>query len=114
MRQEIVYPESPVAARELREEAEMPQNEEGEFELVLGNKQLLTVFFIVVVLLGIFATMGYIVGRSTVPAPVEAKATPSPLIVDPTKPSDNQSHGINQQTSDDVARRSLAGFRRKQ
>ncbi len=47
----------------------MPRNEDGEFELVLGNKQLLTVFFIVVVLLGIFATMGYIVGRSTVPAP---------------------------------------------
>ncbi len=70
----------------------MPRNEEGEFELVLGNKQLLTVFFIVVVLLGIFATMGYIVGRSTVPAPVEAKKeTPhSPLTIDPTKPADNQ------------------------
>jgi hypothetical protein len=43
----------------------MPTNEEGEFELVLGNKQLLSVFFIVVVLLGVFFTMGYIVGRNT-------------------------------------------------
>jgi cell division septation protein DedD len=67
----------------------MPRNDDGEFELVLGNKQLLTVFFIVVVLLGIFATMGYIVGRSTVPSPpMEAKkeGTPAPLVVDPTKP----------------------------
>ena len=72
----------------------MPRNEEGEFELILGNKQLLTVFFIIVVLLGIFATMGYIVGRSTVPSPpvaassnkTEAPAT-APLVVDPLKPS---------------------------
>ena len=42
----------------------MPKNEEGEFELILGNKQLLSVFFIVVVLLGVFFTMGYIVGRN--------------------------------------------------
>jgi cell division septation protein DedD len=36
--------------------------------------------------------MGYIVGRSTVPAPVEAKKDPqhSPLTIDPTKPADNQ------------------------
>ena len=45
----------------------MPTNEEGEFELVLGNKQLLSVFFIVVLLLGVFFTMGYIVGRNTMP-----------------------------------------------
>lgn len=61
----------------------MPRNDDGEFELVLGNKQLLTVFFIVVVLLGIFATMGYIVGRSTAPvAPAENKkeaARPAPV-----------------------------------
>ena len=29
----------------------MPRNEDGEFELVLGNRQLLSVFFILVVLL---------------------------------------------------------------
>ncbi len=42
----------------------MARNDEGEFELVLGNKQLLSVFFILVVLLGVFFTMGYIVGRN--------------------------------------------------
>jgi len=64
----------------------MPRNEDGEFELVLGNKQLLTVFFIVVVLLGIFATMGYIVGRSTAPPVSDAKkdvANRQAPVVDP-------------------------------
>lgn len=51
--------------------SEMPRNDEGEFELVLGNKQLLSVFFIVVVLLGVFFTMGYIVGRNSAPVGVE-------------------------------------------
>jgi cell division protein FtsN len=45
----------------------MPKSEEGEFELILGNKQLLSVFFIVVILLGVFFTMGYIVGRNSGP-----------------------------------------------
>ena len=51
----------------------MAKNEVGEFELVLGNKQLLSVFFIVVILLGVFFTMGYIVGRNSGgPAGLEA------------------------------------------
>ncbi|HYZ83057.1 MAG TPA: SPOR domain-containing protein [Bryobacteraceae bacterium] len=48
-------------------ESGMAKNEEGEFELILGNKQLLSVFFIVVILLGVFFTMGYVVGRNSVP-----------------------------------------------
>jgi cell division septation protein DedD len=57
----------------------MPRNElsdtDGqEFELVLGNKQMLSVFFIVVILLGIFFTMGYVVGRNSAPV-VEARQT---------------------------------------
>jgi sporulation related protein len=44
------------------------KNEDGEFELILGNRQLLSVFFIVVILLGVFFTMGYIVGRNSTPA----------------------------------------------
>jgi cytoskeletal protein RodZ len=45
----------------------LPRTEDGEFELVLGNKQLLSVFFIVVVLLGVFFAMGYIAGRNSAP-----------------------------------------------
>jgi outer membrane biosynthesis protein TonB len=53
----------------------MAKNEDGEFELILGNRQLLSVFFIVVVLLGVFFTMGYIVGRNSNPvAPPEVVA----------------------------------------
>ena len=45
----------------------MPRTEDGEFELVLGNKQMLSVFFIMVILLGVFFTMGYIFGRNSAP-----------------------------------------------
>jgi cell division protein FtsN len=53
----------------------MPRNdtseiESKEFEMVLGNKQLLSVFFIVIMLLAVFFTMGYTLGRNS--APVDA------------------------------------------
>jgi cell division septation protein DedD len=41
---------------------------EGEYELVLGNRQLLSAFFIIVILFGVFFTMGYVVGRNSGPA----------------------------------------------
>ena len=56
----------------------MPKNEDGEFELILGNRQLLSVFFIVVILLGVFFTMGYIVGRNS--GTVTAELTPAPVV----------------------------------
>jgi outer membrane biosynthesis protein TonB len=68
----------------------MPTNEEGEFELILGNRQLLSVFFIVVILLGIFFTMGYIVGQHSTPlvtADATPKTAPKPIVVD--SPRDN-------------------------
>jgi len=62
----------------------MPKNEDGEFELILGNRQLLSVFFIVVILLGVFFTMGYIVGRNSAPVIADAthKGDAKPLVVD--------------------------------
>ncbi len=70
----------------------MPRNDEGEFELVLGNRQLLSVFFIVVVLLGVFFVMGYILGKNSSPAPAielasvrkttETGPAPNPIIID--------------------------------
>jgi cell division septation protein DedD len=45
----------------------LAKNEEGEFELILGNRQLISVFLIVVILLGVFFSMGYIVGRNSAP-----------------------------------------------
>src|ERR1700689_2585711 len=47
----------------------MKNNEAGEFELVLGNRQLLSGFFVVVILFAVFFVMGYIVGRNSSPQP---------------------------------------------
>src|SRR5450755_1768145 len=71
----------------------MAKNEVGEFELVLGNKQLLSVFFIVVILLGVFFTMGYIVGRNsggvgTLEATNRGKAVdPKPTVIESPSPT---------------------------
>jgi len=46
----------------------MPKNETGEFELVLGNRQLLSGFAVVAILFGVFFAMGYIVGRNSTPS----------------------------------------------
>ena len=45
----------------------MARNEEGEFELILGNRQLLSVFFLVVLLLCLCFAGGYVLGRSAAP-----------------------------------------------
>jgi hypothetical protein len=79
----------------------LPKNEDGEFELVLANRQLLSVFFIVVILLGVFFTMGYIVGRNSTPAAAEIASTrradPVPLVVDgPARTADG---ALSQATS---------------
>jgi len=83
----------------------MKNNETGEFELVLGNRQLLSGFFIVVILFAVFFVMGYIVGRNTSPpsklagvdqtttasAPSETRpqptspTTPAPAATEPAK-----------------------------
>ncbi len=63
----------------------MPKNEDGEFELVLGNRQLLSVFFIVVALMGVFFAIGYILGRNSGPMSSEvasARKADKPLVVD--------------------------------
>jgi cell division septation protein DedD len=60
--------------------------EEGEFELILGNKQLLSVLFIIIVLLGVFFAMGFLAGRSTSPkevATANQKQGKAPLILEP-------------------------------
>jgi SPOR domain len=58
----------------------LAKNDEGEFELILGNRQLISVFLIVVILLGVFFSMGYIVGRNSAPA-VETARESKPVEV---------------------------------
>ena len=57
---------------------------EGEYELVLGNRQLLSAFFIIVILFGVFFTMGYVVGRNS--APASAASLPSTTVASNPKP----------------------------
>jgi cell division septation protein DedD len=67
----------------------MSVREEGEFELILGNRQLLSVLFIVVVLLGVFFAMGFLAGRSTSGSTAIAKGGGSeadpPRVVEPAQ-----------------------------
>jgi cell division septation protein DedD len=67
---------------------------DGEKELVLGNKQLISLFFVVVALCGVFFAMGFMIGRNmakpvtsnlegmapavSAPPPPETKAEPEP------------------------------------
>jgi len=56
----------------------MRNNETGEFELVVGNKQLLSGFFIVVLLFAVAFAMGYVVGQNTQrPARMAEGGTPA-------------------------------------
>jgi cell division protein FtsN len=63
----------------------LPRTDEGEFELILGNRQLISVFLIVVILLGVFFSMGYIVGRNSAPVAIETRNTQptKPIVVEP-------------------------------
>lgn len=47
----------------------MRNNDTGEMELVLGNRHLLTGFFVVALLFGVAFAMGYVVGRNSAPSP---------------------------------------------
>jgi cell division septation protein DedD len=54
----------------------MHTDQDREFELVLGNKQLLSLLFLVFVLLGVFFAMGYAMGRNSAPVDI-ARQTPA-------------------------------------
>lgn len=57
---------------------------DGEYELVLGNRQLLSAFFIIVILFGVFFTMGYVVGRNS--APASAASSPPATVASSARP----------------------------
>jgi cell division septation protein DedD len=67
----------------------MRNNETGEFELTVGNRQLLSGFFIVVLLFAVAFAMGYVVGQNS---PRSAKlaaetAAASPPVSEPRPPA---------------------------
>ena len=57
---------------------------EGEKELVLGNKQLMGLFFVVVALCGVFFAMGYMMGRPSAKTPLaNAETSQTPAVTAP-------------------------------
>jgi cell division septation protein DedD len=55
---------------------------ESEKELILGNSQLISLFFVVVALCGVFFALGYMIGRNStrpVTAAVDGAAAPPPV-----------------------------------
>ena len=77
----------------------MRNNETGEFELVVGNRQLLSGFFIVVLLFAVAFAMGYVVGQNSPrsgkgtetaaasPAAVEPRPQPAAAAAPPPAPA---------------------------
>lgn len=67
----------------------LDENDQGR-EIVLGNKQLLSMFFVVAALLGVAFTMGYIIGRNTtgVSAASNPTTTVAPPVANRTAPID--------------------------
>ena len=74
----------------------MAGDNEKQEEIVLGNKQLLSIFFVVVVLLGVAFTIGYMIGKNT--TTVSAANTPTstssaPLAETVTQPTHSVTAG---------------------
>lgn len=66
----------------------MPRTEEGEYELVLGNRQLLSIIFIIMVLFGVVFSLGYFMGRNTAPEAISANVVPArPASPEPASPA---------------------------
>jgi cell division septation protein DedD len=58
----------------------MAKKSDGGFEVLLGDTQLLSLFVIVVVLLAVFFTMGYVLGRHSGAASTDAIASKEPAV----------------------------------
>ncbi len=43
----------------------MPKSDEGQYELILENRQVIAIFFVAAALCGVFFALGYMVGKNT-------------------------------------------------
>jgi cell division septation protein DedD len=64
----------------------MRNKETGEFELVVGDRQLLSGFFIVVLLLAVVFAMGYVVGQNSPHSAKTDTAAATPPVPAETRP----------------------------
>jgi cell division septation protein DedD len=80
----------------------MLQTSDNEKEILLGNKQLLLVFFVVAALLGVAFTGGYMLGRgSGAKKPFIAQQTGTPPASGETASTSGETHSLT--PSDDMA-----------
>ena len=83
----------------------MLQTPDDETEILLGNKQLLGIFFVVAILLGVAFTGGYMVGKGSPAKKIVANAaTPSEAAsqTSPT-PAVGETHSVPAETPTDTA-----------
>ena len=86
----------------------MFEERDGEKEILLGNKQLLGIFFVLAILFGVFFTAGYMVGRAKgagekqsaqSTSAVEAKST----AVEPAGVNGGETHAVNPEGAEQAA-----------
>lgn len=83
----------------------MFQDRDGEKEILLGNKQLLGIFFVLVILFAVLFGAGYMVGRTSgekkpTEAAVEAKSTPAEQ---PAAANGGETHAVSPDSTAAVA-----------
>lgn len=103
-----------------------PARDEGEFELILGNNQIILLFLILVLLMGLFFSLGFLVGRSTasrpaaasqqqpaqVPISVDARKSAAESVVTPSPaPAKEQEPAAEKETSAPAAEQKPAPSR---
>jgi cell division septation protein DedD len=77
----------------------MRNNETGEYELVVGNRQLLSGFFIVVLLCAVAFAMGYVVGENSHSAkPIETASSAGARAAD-ARSDDSKSSAVGPSTA---------------
>lgn len=79
------------------------RNEDNETEILLGNKQLLGIFFVVAVLLGVAFTGGYMVGHGSTKktATVASAATAETSASNATGSTGGETHSVGAETPGD-------------
>src|ERR1700750_2146180 len=74
----------------------MFQERDGEKEILLGNKQLLGIFFVLAILFGVFFTAGYMVGRTTgEKKPVETAAAATSTPAETASANGGENHAVS-------------------
>ena len=70
--------------------------QEPEFEIIIGNRQLIAVMAIVILVVGVFFALGYFAGHSAAPAP-----SPQPTVEEKPADTDEQQPADSEDDDDE-------------